>query len=299
MSEWKTRILVVDDEPVNLGVIEDSLDFPEYQLTLVDSGEAAWEALRNSEQRYDLIILDRMMPNMSGLDLLRMMKQEPDLVGIPVIMQTAAASPAEVGEGIEAGAKYYLTKPYLPETLCGIVEVVLNDVRAKKQIRDRISKQSEAFALIEHAVFHISSLKQAGILASMLASICPNPDTASVGLIELLVNAVEHGNLNIGYEEKALLKMHGNWESEIERRLALPVYAQRFVIVTVSAHDEVIEFRIEDQGDGFDWLPYLELSPERAFDLNGRGIAIAHKVVFRHLEFVGNGNVVIARISRS
>ena len=56
-----------------------------------------------------------------------------------------------------------------------------------------------------------------------------------------------------------------------------------------------IEFTISDEGAGFDWLPYLQLDPDRAFDLNGRGIAMANMLGFSSLEYQGAGNIVVAR----
>ena len=57
-------------------------------------------------------------------------------------------------------------------------------------------------------------------------------------------------------------------------------------------------FTIRDGGPGFDWRAYLEFSPERAFDPNERGIALARQMSFSSLEYQGNGNIVVARIAR-
>jgi hypothetical protein len=53
---------------------------------------------------------------------------------------------------------------------------------------------------------------------------------------------------------------------------------------------------IIDQGDGFNWQPYLEFSPERAFDLHGRGVAMSKAASFDSLEYQGNGNTVVTRV---
>jgi hypothetical protein len=54
---------------------------------------------------------------------------------------------------------------------------------------------------------------------------------------------------------------------------------------------------VEDQGDGFDWIPYLELAPERAFAPNGRGIAISRQLCFLDMTYMGKGNVVEVRFA--
>ena len=118
MTQW--RMLVVDDEPVNLEIIRESLDDAEYQLDMAASAEEAWRMLDTVGAGYHLAILDRMMPGMDGIDLLKKMKQDDRLKSIPVIMQTAAAAPEQVAEGIGAGAHYYLTKPYTADALTEI-----------------------------------------------------------------------------------------------------------------------------------------------------------------------------------
>lgn len=126
--------------------------------------------------------------------------------------------------------------------------------------------------------------------------ICPDPDDVSTGLYELIVNAVEHGNLGIGYEEKSRLLDYNQWEQEVRDRLALDIYADRYVTIKVQSPSDEINFVIKDQGDGFECEEYLDFSTERATDCHGRGIAVANMVCFDHLQYQGNGNEVIATI---
>jgi anti-sigma regulatory factor (Ser/Thr protein kinase) len=121
-----------------------------------------------------------------------------------------------------------------------------------------------------------------------------NGERLAIGLIELFLNAVEHGNLGIGYKEKSVLNLNGTWDVEIERRMALPENASKVVEVEFQRVQKEIRFRIRDQGQGFDWESYLQFSPERAFDSHGRGIALARNLSFSRLEYQGSGNEVIA-----
>ena len=124
MSE--TRILLVDDEMLNLEILEAYFeDQPGVTTVTADCGEAAWAQLTAPDNRFDLILLDRMMPGLDGIGLLQRMKSEPSLAGIPVILQTAANSPAQIREGLEAGAYYYLTKPYRRDDMLAIVHAAL------------------------------------------------------------------------------------------------------------------------------------------------------------------------------
>ena len=238
-----------------------------------------------------------MMPELDGMELLRRMKREARFADIPVIMQTAASSPDQVREGLEAGAYYYLTKPYEPEALISIVRAALEDRRGRSQLRSRAARLEEAQALIQSVEYRFVTLDDISSLVSVLAGMCPVPDVVAPGLSDLMVNAVEHGNLGVTYQEKSLLKWEGDWEAEIKRRLALPQFAGRFAMVRAERSATAVTFTITDQGEGFEWQKFLTFDPDRAFDPNGRGIAMARMMSFAALEYQGRGNVVVAQVN--
>lgn len=151
-----------------------------------------------------------------------------------------------------------------------------------------------ALGLLHEGTFFFRTLEDAQQLSVALASLCPRPIEAAIGLGELMLNAVEHGNLGIHTAEKNLLKQQDRWMEEVSRRLQLPLYAHRQARVTVRRLDSTYSFLIEDQGDGFNWHEYLDISPERAELLNGRGIALARQISFSSLEYRGCGNQVFA-----
>lgn len=144
--------------------------------------------------------------------------------------------------------------------------------------------------------FTIQTLDEGRDLAKQLAQQCPNPETAFIGLIELLINAIEHGNLGITYAQKSHLQSQDRWEEEMERRLALPEYAEKRVTLQTWRTEETLCFHIQDQGHGFDWKPFLTINPERVLHSHGRGIAMACHMSFDTLEYQGNGNEVLATI---
>ena len=293
----KERVLVVDDEQLNLFIIEEFLEQESLELELHSNPLEAWACLVAPESDFSLVVLDRMMPELDGMELLRRMKSEARLLDIPVIMQTAASSPEQVREGLEAGAYYYLTKPYEPEALISIVRAALEDRRGRRQLRSRAARLEEAQRLVSSVEYRFVTLDDVSALVPVLAGMCPVPDTVAPGLSDLMVNAVEHGNLAVTYQEKSLLKWAGNWESEISRRLALPQFRDRVAIVRAERHPDSIVFTISDEGDGFEWSNFLAFDPSRAFDPNGRGIAMAKMMSFSDLEYQGKGNIVVARVS--
>lgn len=292
------RILAVDDEPLNLEIIGEYLDESGFEITTADNGEAGWAALdKTDETPYDLILLDRMMPGMDGLTLLKQIKAEPRFATIPVIMQTAANSPDQIGEGLAAGAYYYLTKPYRRDALLSIIRAALADAHARSQLQRQLHEHINALQFLETGHFSIRTTLEATRLAAFVAQACPSPDTAVLGLSELLINGVEHGNLGISYQEKSALKQVGNWQAEVDRRSNLPENLGKRVRLDFAKHPDQICITITDQGIGFDWQRYMALDPERAFDPNGRGIALAQMMSFESLTYENGGARAIVTIS--
>lgn len=294
------RVLVVDDETLNLEILAEYFGFEDetpFSPCCIDSGEGAWALLQDPAQQFDIILLDRMMPGLDGIALLRRIKNEPRLADIPVILQTAADSAEEIREGLEAGAYYYLTKPYRRDALIAIVQAALTDARAHNSLRQRLKEHVGALQFLSRADFRFRNIDEASQLATFLAQACPQPDRAILGISELLINAVEHGNLGLGYAEKSRLKRADGWHAEIARRLALPENAGKEVRVGFVRHSTGVTLRIADEGYGFPWANYLHISPERACDPNGRGIALAGMLSFSSLCYEGCGNIAVATIS--
>lgn len=294
MAKW--RILVVDDEPMNLEIIGDILADPVYQVSTAVNGEFAWQAMLAAEHPPHLLVLDRIMPVVDGLELLRRIKASQRFSAIPVIMQSSASSPAEIAEGVAAGAWYYLPKPYAPGDLLTIVRAALAKVEEGDAARQAVRSRLSVLELLDIAEFEFHTLAQATDLARSLASLCPDPARAALGLSELLANAVEHGNLGLGYAEKSEMRRNDSWEVEIERRLKDPVLGNRRARVAFRRSGGELVFTVSDQGAGFDWRRYLDFEAERAFDPNGRGIAMARQAAFDGLDYQGKGNIVVATI---
>ena len=285
-------LLVIDDEPINLEIIGEYLEDEPFELTLANSGEQAWTLLDSSPTKYDAVILDRMMPGMSGIELLRKMKSDRRMDRLPVIMQTAAAAPEQVAEGLAAGAYYYLIKPYERTTLLSIINAALEDLTRWDDLTQRMSHNVLALSLLSEAQFAVRTLEEAQAVAGLIAQVAAEPETAVMGLAELLVNGVEHGNLGIDFPTKSQLKRDEAWGREVEKRLALPENQDKRVRLHLEPHTEGWKVTISDDGPGFDWHSFLDVAPERAFAPNGRGIVLARKLAFTQMTYKGNGNCV-------
>lgn len=292
MNEPPSTLLVVDDEEFNRDLIGEYLEGHGLLLDYAVDGQEAWELLDARPAKYDAVLLDRMMPRMDGLTLLGRMKRDPRLAAIPVILQTAATSPGEMAEDMRLGAYYYLAKPFPRQALEAVVSTALADSRGQRAMRQALARTQRVLHLLHTASFRFRSLDEARSLAAELANRAAAPDMVVIGLTELLINAVEHGNLGIDYDTKSRLLMEGLWHEEVERRLAAPGYAGRQARLDCRLDGTEAVVTIQDEGNGFGWQTYLEMRPDRAFDLHGRGIALARQISFSSLEYLGNGNTV-------
>ena len=140
------------------------------------------------------------------------------------------------------------------------------------------------------------TLDEATDLAIFLATFFPRSRKVVVGISELLINAVEHGNLGIGYQEKTELANQGRWQDEVGRRQALPEYADRRVHVGYRRQADCIILTIADEGQGFDWQRYQDLPADLSLESHGRGIAIARLFSFDSVEYHSPGNVVTCQV---
>jgi len=103
------RILIVDDVPANVKLLEAKLTAEYFEVEVASSGEEALEICRSG--KCDLVLLDVIMPGMDGLEVCRQLKKDPATMHLPVIMITALDTPSDRVAGLEAGADDFLTKP--------------------------------------------------------------------------------------------------------------------------------------------------------------------------------------------
>jgi two-component system phosphate regulon response regulator PhoB len=109
MSENPKTVVVIEDEPDAADMFGEMMRVNGFRVVKSYTSGPAISIIE--QEKPDVIILDVMMPEISGIDILRMMRARPDLSKIPVIVVSAKSMPADVKTGLEAGASVYLTKP--------------------------------------------------------------------------------------------------------------------------------------------------------------------------------------------
>lgn len=287
------KILIIDDDALNVEILEEYLEEEGFVTIKAYDGEEGWTLLQENKD-VSLILLDRMMPKLDGISFMERLRL--NLKNIPVIMQTAAADHNSIVQGINSGVYYYLTKPFSQDLLSSIVNSALNDGRYKKDLLNELKRTQGAISLISKVEFKFKRLDEAADISCCLAHMYPEPEVVILGISEILTNAVEHGNLGIGFEEKGSLLIKGKLSSEIDRRLELPENQNKFVTITLVKKDGEIVLSVKDCGNGFKWEPFMELQPHRADKPNGRGIMMAKILSFNNMEFRDGGREVVCTL---
>jgi sigma-B regulation protein RsbU (phosphoserine phosphatase) len=150
MNAESSSILIVDDEELSSEGLARRLQRHGYAVTVVKSGREAIELL--GERRFDLVLLDIMMPAMSGLEVLKLLRRVDSLIDLPIIMVTAKGDSEDMVEGLELGANDYVTKPLdLPVALARIrtqlaLRRAVSQVTELEQKLDARNKELEAAA---------------------------------------------------------------------------------------------------------------------------------------------------------
>jgi phosphate regulon transcriptional regulator PhoB len=117
------KILIVDDEPDIVELISYNLKKEGFHLVVAEDGEEALKKVR--EGPLDLIILDLMLPGIHGMELCRILRNNPRTAHVPIIMLTARGEESDKVRGLETGADDYMTKPFSPKELIARVKAVL------------------------------------------------------------------------------------------------------------------------------------------------------------------------------
>lgn len=151
----------------------------------------------------------------------------------------------------------------------------------------------EAATCIQSITFEFQTLAHINGIVGYLAQWLPDESPTVLGLKELMVNAIEHGNLGIGYALKTELLQKGTWLKEVEKRLKRPENKTKKATLQVAINPDTLQFIIEDQGKGFDYRKYISPQTNNS-TAHGRGLVLAKNMAFSTLKFKAKGRRVEA-----
>src|SRR5215472_1498699 len=151
-------ILIAEDEPVSRLRLERTLQRSGFECLSVANGAEAWHVLQ-AESPPNLMILDWMMPELDGLEVVRRLRNSPACFGAYVILLTGRDSRADVVKGLEAGADDYITKPFDPAELMARVQVGVRVVSLREALASRVRELEQALSRVRrlHGLLPICS----------------------------------------------------------------------------------------------------------------------------------------------
>ncbi len=294
----RPRVLVVDDDPVNLRVIETILTTEKYDLVTVTSGSKALEILLT--QKWDLVISDVMMPNMSGYELVRTIRQQFSITELPVLLLTARSQPQDIENGFLSGANDYVTKPVDALVLRSRVRA-LTDVKQSVQERLRMEAAWLQAQIHPHFLFNTLNaiitlseidLERSNKLIEALSDFLRG--SFKFQNIDELIPLEEELNLVQSYlyiqQERFGERVQVTWELEVSTEIMIPSLTIQPLIenslkhgilkrvsggnlhIRILDYDTYIEITVADDGMGMDEETMEGLLQRKTKSLTGIGL---------------------------
>ena len=189
---------------------------------------------------------------------------------------------------------YHLTRSMEISNLAAIVQTASKEYLNKTDLREDVSHRKSAIGHIVSGTFELRTIEEARNLSTMLSLVYPVPEDVAIGIFELIVNSIEHGNLEINFDKKSELIAHNKLHEEIENRLKRNPYKDRRVVINFSNEGTSIALTISDEGQGFNFAKYMNRGIVSPTASHGRGIYLSRKLCFHEVTFIGKGNTVHA-----
>jgi CheY-like chemotaxis protein len=283
-----TRILVVEDSRTQAMEIQLLLHDLGYETDLAKHGREALQALARSS--FDIVLTDMEMPVMNGLELVEAVRR--DYPAIPVVLMTALGSEEIAVQALRKGASHYVPKRSLRETIGTTLEDLLTIARAEwnqQQVLKCLSQADLSFVLdndpelvsplIGHLEPHLARLQP-----------CDRTELVRVGIAlhEALLNAIQHGNLEVSSELRQ--QDERVFRDLCNQRRAQAPYRDRHVHVCARLGRDEAVFVVTDEGPGFNPSNLPDpTDPTNLERVGGRGLMLI-RTFMDHVEHNASGN---------
>ena len=295
-------VLFVDDEEDIRTSFNDRFE-DQFTVYLASNGVEAIELL-NSHDSINVVVTDIRMPEMDGLEMIRQAKEiKPDMGFIVV---SGHGDTEDVITALRLGARNFIRKPYSFAELEEVISLEASryQMLLEERAREAQEEATEQFLVsiegltykLPTAVDWVNPITFRLTKAMEAVGLCDDSNRFNIalGLIEIVTNAVEHGNLQITGEEKRALKAEGDnvYMDEIQRRSETPEAKGKKVTIRATITPEKAEVTVEDEGAGFDYQDLPDpTDPENLFLPSGRGILLA-RTFLDDVRYSGRGNIV-------
>jgi FixJ family two-component response regulator len=287
------RVLLIDDEALVRDELGGLLEDEGYELSTASDGETGLARFRSEGP--DMVITDIRMPRRDGLSVAMTIRQEAPTTPVTVI--TGHGNESMVLEALRAGVTDFIKKPVRFEDLVNALERM---EAAFRLARAQVAELPQSVSIRERTWDYRlgNDLTAVPLFVDVLlrqADATVDPRSASelsVALRELIINAIEHGNLELTYADKSRALEAGNLVQLVEERRGRSDLAKRKTTVWVKRAENTLSVRIRDEGPGFDWQSLPDpTDPTYLLAEHGRGVLLARMAV-DELTFNDAGNEV-------
>lgn len=284
------KILIIDDEKPVRDVLNIALIEEGYEPYQASDGENGFELCKTSKP--DIVLTDVMMPGIDGIEVTKRIKAQRD--DIDVVVMSGFGTEELVVNALRAGASNYIKKPIVFDELFKI----LDDIIFKRENRKRfeidkeivqkehkeiviVNDVSSVWGAVNQVLFNAHAVAEQSVIEGL-----------SIGLYELLINAIEHGNLGITFEEKSKALQSNSYRELLEKRRQGVEGKKQHVTIRCDYSPETLTVEIQDYGDGFDLstLPDMK-DTESILSDHGRGILLT-TLFYDKVEYSEPGNCV-------
>lgn len=281
------RLLIIDDNKDLLEFLRDFFRKNGFDVLLALTATDGIEKFRSFMP--DLVITDMRLPDKAGNWVVKEVKSVNKKT--PVIIITGYSDHHLIVEAMENGATELLKKPFKQKDLKYLlskIEILL------KRLHVDLSSQFVCWEKRHYEIendIHVVPIV-VDYLFDRVDYICENDSFLRIGLQEILINAIEHGNLEISYAEKQKMLDSGDYNQMLMERAKLDRFNEKKVELKVFSTPQYLKIMVEDMGNGFDLsaLPNLG-DPENFFKESGKGILMAVNA-FDQVQYNDTGNVV-------
>lgn len=284
-------ILVIDDEKSIRDMLRAGLTQYGYNYYEAPDGKSGIEIYKKT--RPDIVLTDVKMPEMSGIELTKHLKGiESDA---DVVIMTGYGSEELVIEALRSGAANYIKKPITLNELFNILDNIV--LKRERREKNEVNQETVVFER-KQLVFDNDITRIWGVINQILFNVSHEVGESALegmrlGLYEIILNAIEHGNFGISYEEKSLTIQNNNYLELLESRSEDSQRNQKKVFIDCTTDRAEISIEIRDQGEGFDFREFVEMdSSEEVLRAHGRGIFLA-SLYFDKIEYREPGNRVL------
>jgi DNA-binding response OmpR family regulator len=287
------KVLIVEDDYASRLFLESLLESNNFTFRSAANGIEGLNIF--DEYHPDIVLTDIQMPIMDGLELLEAIRdKKTDTV---VIIITAFGTENYAIQALHLGANNYLKKPVSSQDLLKLLK------KYQSYISSKYSPDALPGYLLHRAFkieFNSEFNKIPKIVDKIIVESNLNVDdnirvNIELGLVELVTNAIEHGNLAITYDEKLKALNDGTLDQLYKERTDNIQFRLRKIFVDFTETPEYFQWTVTDEGEGFDWRHLPDPTDQNhILELNGRGIFIS-KFLFDEIEYNQKGNSVTAR----